>query len=85
MNTKLKITALILLMMCCFYFFICSLAIFKTSFQLICSNLTTSFLVYANLNNPILGLLLGVFVTAFIQELGRKKEISLQSLDSFEL
>ena len=67
MNTKVKILGLIVLMIGCLYFFICSLAIFKTSFQLLCSNLTTSFLVYANLSNPILGLMLGVVVTAFVQ------------------
>ena len=68
MNTKVKIIGLIVLMLVCLYFFICSLSIFKTSFQLLCSNLTTSFLVYANLSNPILGVMLGVVVTAFIQE-----------------
>ena len=47
---------------------LCSIVIFKTSFQLICSDLTSSFLDYANLSNPILGLMIGVVITAFIQE-----------------
>ena len=68
MNTKIKVFGLIVHIVGCLYFFLCSLTIFKTSFQLLCSNLTTSFLVYANLSNPILGVMLGVVVTAFIQE-----------------
>ena len=68
MKTKLKISGLVLLIVGCLYFFLCSIVIFKTSFQLLCSDLTSSFLDYANLSNPILGLMLGVVITAFIQE-----------------
>ena len=68
MNTKLAVLGLVVNIVGCLYFFLCSLAIFKTSFQLLCSNLTSSFLDYANLSNPILGLMIGVVITSFIQE-----------------
>ena len=69
MNTKIiKVLGFVLHIVGCLYFFICSIAIFKTSFQLLCSNLTSSFLDYANLSNPILGLMIGVVITSFIQE-----------------
>ena len=68
MNTKIKVFGLIVHIVGCLYFFLCSLTIFKTSFQLLCSNLTSSLLDYANLSNPLLGLMLGVVITAFIQE-----------------
>ena len=67
MITKVKILGLVLLIVGCLYFFLCSITIFKTSFQLLCSDLTSSFLDYANLSNPILGLMLGVVITSFIQ------------------
>ena len=67
MNQTLKISSIIFCILIFLYFFICSLSIFKVAFQLLCSNLSSSVLAYTSLDNPILGLMLGVFSTAVIQ------------------
>ena len=67
MNQTVKIWSIIFCILLFLYFFISSLSIFKVAFQLLCSNLSTSVLAYASLDNPILGLMLGVFATAVIQ------------------
>lgn len=67
MNQTVKIWSIIFCILFFLYFFICSLSIFKVAFQLLCSNMSTSVLAYTSLDNPILGLMLGVFSTAVIQ------------------
>ena len=67
MNQSVKIWSIIFCILVFLYFFICSLSIFKVAFQLLCSNMSTSVLAYTSLDNPILGLMLGVFSTAVIQ------------------
>ena len=67
MNVKLKTAILICLVIFFLYFFLCALSILKISFRLLSSDLTTSFLAYGNLENPILGLMLGIITTAIIQ------------------
>ena len=67
MNQTVKISSIIFCILIFLYLFICSLSMFKVAFQLLCSNLSTSVLAYTSLDNPILGLMLGVFSTAVIQ------------------
>lgn len=66
-HPNLKMVLLLSTMLFLLYFFICSLLLLTLSFSLLCSNLSGSILTHANLHNPILGLMMGVFATAIIQ------------------
>ena len=66
MSSKLKILMLLISMVFLLYCFICSLSILTISFRLLCSNVSGSILTNANLQNPILGLMMGVLATSII-------------------
>ena len=64
-NLKILFSLIIILFL--LYFFICSLFLLTISFSLLSYDFSGSLLTHANLHNPILGLMMGVFSTAIIQ------------------
>ena len=67
MTKKIRLFSFLVLFLVTFYFFICSLSIFKLSFKLMTSKLSTNLLEYEHMDNPILGLMIGVICTAIVQ------------------
>ena len=65
-SPRLKILLLLIPMVFLLYCFICSLSILTISLRLLCSNVSGSILTNANLQNPILGLMMGVVATVII-------------------
>jgi len=64
---KFKILLYLVIIVFLLYFCICSFFLLTDSFRLLSHDLSGSLLTEANLHNPILGLMMGVFSTAIIQ------------------
>jgi len=60
-------TAKLVCIVCCLYFFICSLDILSTSFKLIAGKATGEIFNAKWLNNPLVGLMIGVLGTVLVQ------------------